>query len=80
MGLQLFFGKFNTALIFKPLNYFTLAHLLTCSTPLIILSTRNIMAQDGYKTSIFYSSVESIILEGLLLVTCVLDNKKGYDD
>jgi len=80
MGLRLFFGKFNTALIFKPLNYFTVAHFLTCSSALIALSIRNIVAQDCYRTSTFYSSVESIILEILLLGACILDNKKGYDD
>ena len=62
MGLHLFFGKFNTALIFKPLNYFTIAYFCTCGATLIFLSIRNIIAQEGYRTSTFYSSLESIIL------------------
>ncbi len=80
MGLRLFFGKFNTSLIFKPLNFFTIASFCTCSFALVFLSVRNIVAQDGYKTSTFYSSVESILIEALLLICCVIDNKKGYDD
>ena len=80
MGLRLFFGKFNTALIFKPLNFFTIAHFCTCGAALVFLSVRNILAQEGYKTSTFYSSVESIVLEGILLIACIIDNKKGYDD
>lgn len=80
MGLPLFFGKFNTALIFKPLNYFTLAYFLTSGASMIFLSVQNIIAQDGYHTSVYYSSIESIILEALLVITCIADNKKGYDD
>jgi hypothetical protein len=57
MGLNLFFGKFNTALIFKPLNVFTVAHFCTCGASLIFLSARNIVAQEGYKTSTYYTSV-----------------------
>lgn len=57
MGLRLFFGKFNTSLIFKPLNYFTAAHFLTCGVALVFLSVRNIMGEGGYKTSTFYSSL-----------------------
>jgi hypothetical protein len=78
--LRMFFGKFNTSLIFKPLNYFTAAHFFTSGFALVFLSVRNVIAQNGYKTSIFYSSLESIILEFVLLICCVIDNKKGYDD
>lgn len=80
MGLRLFFGKFNTSLIFKPLNYFTASHFLTSGVALVILSFRNIMAQHGYKTSMYYSSIETIVLELILLVCCLVDNKRGYDD
>ena len=57
MGLPLFFGKFNTSLIFKPLNYFTIAYLFTCGFSLLFLSVRNIIAQEGYRTSVLYSSI-----------------------
>jgi hypothetical protein len=57
LGLRLFFGKFNTALVFKPLNYFTLTYFLTAGAALVALSVRTILLQDGYHTSAFYSSI-----------------------
>ena len=57
LGLHIFFGKFNTSLIFKPLNYFTIAYFITSGVSLIILSIRNIINQDGYQTSTFFSSI-----------------------
>jgi hypothetical protein len=80
MGLRLFFGKFNTSLIFKPLNYFTLTYFLTAGAALVALSVRSILLQEGYHTSAFYSSIESIIVEAVLFLICIIDNKKGYDD
>jgi hypothetical protein len=56
LGLELFFGRFNTALIFKPINYFTIAYLVPAIC-LLVMSANNIILQDGYRTSIFYSSI-----------------------
>lgn len=57
MGLKLFFGKFNTSLIFKPLNYFTITYFLTAGAALVALSVRSINLQNGYRTSAYYSSI-----------------------
>ena len=80
LGLPIFFGKFNTSLIFKPLNYFTLTYFLTTGGGLIALSVLSILHQDGYKTSAYFSSIETIIIELVLVISCLVDNKSGYDD
>lgn len=61
LGLELFFGRFNTALIFKPLNFFSLAYIVP-GGGLIVMAVSDIIMQDGYKTSIFYSSIEVILI------------------
>lgn len=80
MGLRLFFGKFNTSLIFKPINYFSVVHLVTTAFALVFLSARNIQRQEGYRTSTFYAGVETIIIEAVLIVGCLVDNKHGHAD
>lgn len=70
LGLQLFFGRFNTALIFKPLNFFSLAYIVP-GGGLVVMAIFNIIMQDGYKTSIYYSSIEVILIQILILVSCI---------
>lgn len=37
----------------------------------------NIMMQDGYKTAIFYSSIEVIIIEAIILISCLIQACKA---
>lgn len=76
LGLEIFFGRFNTVLIFKPLNYFSLAYLIP-SGCLIAMAVNNIIMQNGYKTTIYYSSIEVIVIEVLLLIGCMLQACKS---
>ena len=55
LGIEIFFGRFNTALIFKPMNFFSLAYVVPGGC-LIVMAVFNIIMQDGYRTTIFYSS------------------------
>lgn len=56
LGLEIFFGRFNTSLIFKPINYFSIAYIVP-GGGLIVMAIFDIIMQDGYRTSIFYSSI-----------------------
>lgn len=82
LGLELFFGRFNTSLIFKPMNIFSLAYIVPAGC-LIVVAIFNILMQGGYRTSIFYSSIEVILIESVLLITCIIEacrsNKEYFD-
>lgn len=71
LGLELFYGRFNTSLIFKPLNFFSLAYIIPGGC-LIVMAINNIRMQDGYRTSIFYSSIEVILMEICIAIGCIL--------
>jgi len=45
MGLQIFFGKFSSGLIFKPINYFSLTLTFIYTTPLVIMCLYDIELQ-----------------------------------
>jgi hypothetical protein len=79
LGLRLFFGKFNTSLIFRPINRFSIAHFCTSGAALVALSVRTLLLQEGYQTSAYFSSLESLVMEGVLLIACIVDSCKGYD-
>lgn len=57
MGLKMFFGKFSSGLIFKPINFFSLALTFIYAGPLVIICVYNIQLQNGYKTKIYYSAI-----------------------
>lgn len=72
LGLEIFFGRFNTALIFKPLNFFSLAYVVP-GGGLIVMAVFDIVMQSGYRTSIFYSSIEVIMIEAVSFIACIVE-------
>lgn len=77
--MKVFFGKFTSGLIFKPINYFSLAYFIIFTIPFVALCIININSQKGYKTRIYYSSLESIIIEFLLMLFILIDWKRRTD-
>lgn len=76
LGLQLFFGRFNTSLIFKPLNFFSLAYIVPGGC-LILMAIFDITVQNGYRTSIFYSSIQVILMQIFIFIACFVAFFKG---
>lgn len=72
LGLEIFFGRFNTSLIFKPLNFFSLAYVVP-GGGLIVMAVFDIIMQTGYRTSIFYSSIEVILMEAVTFMACIVE-------
>lgn len=70
LGLQIFFGRFNTSLIFKPLNFFSLAYIVP-GGGLIVMAVFNIIIQGIYRTSLYYSSIQVIIIQILIFSCCL---------
>jgi hypothetical protein len=80
MGLKIFFGKFSSGLIFKPINYFSIALTLTYSAPLVVMCLDVIQLQEGYMTKVYYSAVETIVMEGVMVLAWVVDWRRGEAD
>ena len=82
LGLELFYGRFNSSIIFKPLNFFSLAYIIPGGC-LIVMAINNIRMQGEYRTSIFYSSIEVILMEIIIGIGCILElcrSDKEYFD
>ena len=62
LGLEIFFARFSSPLILKPISYLTIAYFFVTSLSLIALSALSILRQNVVHTSLFYSSVEIICL------------------
>lgn len=80
MGLKIFFGKFSSGVIFKPMNYFSLLETFLYVMPMIVVCILVIYEQKGYRTKVFYSSVETIVVEILWVVSWVIGWRRGEND
>jgi hypothetical protein len=63
-------------LIFKPIGYLTIAYALVTSSSLIALAIISLINQNQVRTSLFYASIEILFMEVLLLVVCIIDDRK----
>jgi hypothetical protein len=79
LGIQLFYARFSNNLILKSLKYLNFIYFLIVGGLLIALASWSIYIQHLVKTSFFYSSVEIIIIESLIFIMCILDDRKNSE-
>lgn len=80
LGLEIFFARFSSPLMLKPMSYLTYGYAVVASGSLIALAVRSIVGQYAVHTSVFWACVEIIFIELVMFVACVIDDQKKSDE
>lgn len=62
LGLHMFFARFGSPQILKPMKYLNISYFIVTSGCLIAMAAISLFRQHTVKTSLFYSSIEIITL------------------
>lgn len=80
LGLEVFFARFSSPLMLKPLSYLNYAYAIVTSGSLITLAIISIIRQHEVHTVLFWASVEIMFMELILFLVCVIDDGKKTDE
>lgn len=80
LGLEIFFARFSSPLILKPMNYLTFAYAVVTSGSVIALAVISLLGQNAVHTSLFWACVEIMFIEVLLFLACLIDDRKKTDE